>query len=567
MSCGRYQIRADGALRCRVKIATIHRMRSVGVMPSLNSTLAYAFVACVLLTICTSFAIAIDPPAQPETTPPSATPVAPVVVPPAPVVVPPAPVVVPPAPVVVPPAPVVVPPAPVVVPPEPTDLDPHAAATGTRVHVIVDRFSEFGGTIVSQTTEELVLKEPSGRMRTILKARIYEVVPLLDDPERTRVETEFRDGRRQVGLLINDGFEHLTIEIGGIHTTYKRVLVMRTIAIPTDEELYQRAKIAIEPDQYSARFGLCVWLHDRKMYEEAEAELHSLLEATDHYDAKQLLIEVTAQLKLAAETRAKSENVEAGDGGNDANTDPPTPSSPRDRAAEQMKGRILTSDEVNLIRVYEMDLAKPPKVEVDDSLIRAIFEKYATDPLVPSSSAERAMWFSKEPIEVVKLLFALKAREFYSRVEVRTEPTSLNVFRTKIHNAWLINNCATSRCHGGVDAGRFFLHTRDWKDSRVRYTNLLLLEKSSLDGRPLIDFDEPAMSLLYQMALPRTEARIPHPAVRGWEPVFTSGRKALADDFLLWAREMRHPRPVYPIEYVPPRLRESGSVGTSGNDR
>ena len=446
--------------------------------------------------------------------------------------------------------------------------DPYAVKNGARVHVIVDRFSEFGGTIVSQTAEELALKEPSGRMRTILKARIFELVPLLDEPSKTRVETEFRDGRRQIGLLIDDGFEHLTLEIGGISTTFKRELVMRTIAIPTDEELYQRAKIAIEPDQYGARFGLCVWLHERKMYEECEAELRSLLEATEHYDAKQLLVEVRAQLKLAAETSARNATAQTEeDEGDAASSEPETPSNPRDRAVDQMKGRVLTADEVNLIRVYEMDLAKPPKVEVDHSLIRAVFEKYATDALVPSTQEGRELWFSKEPIEFVKLLFALKAREFYPRIEVRTEPHSLNVFRTKIHNAWLINNCATSRCHGGVDAGRFFLHTRDWKNSKTRYTNLLLLERSSIDGRPLIDFDDPSMSLLYQMALPRTEARIAHPAVRGWEPVFTPGRRALADEFLLWARDMRHPRPSYPIEYDPPRLRERTSSGTTGNDR
>ncbi len=524
-------------------------MRSARAVLQPSPTLACALCVCAVLGISRSLLAVADPPTDTPTATPTTAPS------PAPSATPQA------APIVAPTPPPAAPAA------ETIEVDPNAVRDGARVHVIVDRFSEFGGTVISQTPLELVLKEPSGRMRTILKARIFEVVPLLDEPAKTRVETEFRDGRRQVGLLIDDGFEHLTLEIGGISTSFKRELVMRTIAIPTDEELYHRAKIAIEPDQYGARFGLCVWLHERKMYEECEAELRSLLEATDHYDAKQLLVEVKAQLKLAAETNARTVEGEGDEGDEATSTDGSSATSPRDRATEQIKGRVLTADEVNLIRVYEMDLAKPPKVEVDDSLIRAVFEKYATDPLVPSTQAEREVWFNKEPIEFVKLLFALKAREFYPRIEVATEPHSLNVFRTKIHNAWLINNCATSRCHGGVDAGRFFLHTRDWKNSKTRYTNLLVLEQTSIDGRPLIDFDDPSMSLIYQMALPRTEARLAHPATRGWEPVFTPGRRALADEFLLWARDMRHPRPTYPIDYTPPRLRENGSIGSSGNDR
>ena len=218
MSCGRYQILVHHALHMKAKIATIQRMRSVAVKyllnPSPHSSFAVALAATALFATSLALAQATTPP--PATDTPTATP----------------------------------PPTdPPIAPTPPPVFDVPLAVNGARVYVIVDRFSEFGGTVVSQTPLELVLKEPSGRMRTILKARIFEVVPLLDEPKRTRVEVEFRDGRRQVGLLLDDGFESLTIEIGGISTTYKRELIMRTLAIPTDEELYQRAKESIEPDQ------------------------------------------------------------------------------------------------------------------------------------------------------------------------------------------------------------------------------------------------------------------------------------------------------------------------------
>ena len=161
-----------------------------------------------------------------------------------------------------------------------------------------------------------------------------------------------------------------------------------------------------------------------------------------------------------------------------------------------------------------------------------------------------------QPLSVLRLLFELRARELYGEVEVLTEPRALNLFRQRVHNSWLINNCATTRCHGGLNAGRFFLHRRGYKDKRVRYTNLLILDRLELDpDRPLIDYDEPRESLLIQHALSRDLARRPHPDVRGWRPVFTKANSRLLEDAILWIQSMlNQPRPEYPIEFEPPML-------------
>ncbi|MFM7050633.1 MAG: hypothetical protein ACKOYN_00665, partial [Planctomycetota bacterium] len=410
----------------------------------------------------------------------------------------------------------------------------------TRAYVVIDRISTAAGTIESEDTEVIVLRDPKGKVRSFSKNRVISVTHLLDGPEGRRVRVVFNDGRQLVANLIDDGFEKVVLDIKGVRTSYDRAAVTAVAAYPTDAELYARFRASLEPDQYEARYTLATWLHGRRMYAEAKAELEGLLETTNHFEAKRLLTEVNAQLALLA-PRDKPAPRDGRDDGTPAKADP-------------VRGRILTPAEVNLIKVYELDLRNPPRMRVPDELIRTMIEKYADSALIPAKAAERTAFYSKDPAEIVATLFALKARELYGDVDVMGEPEQLNLFRTRVHNTWLIGNCATSRCHGGADGGRLYLHNRNHKNDEVRYTNMLIVLRTSIDGRALVDFERPTDSLLYQYALPRTEARQQHPDVRGWEPVFTPSRRELAEDFVKWVGSMHRPRPDYPVEYEPPAL-------------
>ncbi len=186
---------------------------------------------------------------------------------------------------------------------------------------------------------------------------------------------------------------------------------------------------------------------------------------------------------------------------------------------------------------------------------------------VPASERERRALYRADSIEIVELLFTLKARDLYPQVKVITEPYALNLFRRRVHNAWLLNSCATARCHGGVEAGRFFLHRRRHKDERVRYTNLLILERLEVDPDwPLVNYDEPMMSLIVQYGLPRHLARRPHPDVSGWKPVFGRGGQRMLRDTVTWIESMMQPRPDYPVDYQPPQLGKLNEPDTGPGD-
>jgi hypothetical protein len=431
-----------------------------------------------------------------------------------------------------------------------------------RAYIVIDRVSVAAGLIESEDENVIILRDEKGRIKSFSKNRVVSITYLLEGPVGRRVKVVFNDGRILVATLIADGFEFVEVEISGIKTKYPREAVLDVRPYPTDRELYERFRTVLEPDQYSARYTLALWLYNKKMYDESKQELESLLEATNHYEARQLLNEVSAQIKLLESSRGSKRPVSGGgeDGGRRPKDDQATLSGP-------MASPLLTDADVNLIRVYELDTANPPRLQVPRTLIQTMLEKYADSELIPAKSAEKNAYFSKEPIDIVKTLFALKARELYGEIEVLGEPESLNLFRLRVHNAWLIANCATSKCHGGADAGRFFLHNRDWKDDNVRFTNLMILLRTRIDTLPLIDPEKPTDSLIFQFALPKTEARRPHPDVRGWSPVLTSGRRGLQEDFVDWLRSMRMPRGDYPVEYTPPSLKSADRPVQSGPDR
>lgn len=429
-----------------------------------------------------------------------------------------------------------------------------------RAYIVIDRVSATAGLIETDDDAIIVLRDDKGRIKSFSKSRVISVTYLLEGPSGRRVRVYFNDGRVVVANLIDDGFEHVEVEISGIKTKYPREAVSVVRPYPTDREMYERFRTTLEPDQYSARYTLALWLYNKKMYLESKTELESLLEATNHYEAKRLLVEVNAQMELLTQGgRPKDPDSPADGSGNQ-----------RERASGDrgpMGSPLLSDSEVNLIRVYELDLANPPRVQVPPSLIRTMLEKYADNELIPAKKAEKDAFFSKEPLEIVKTLFALKARDLYGEIKVVTEPESLSYFKRRVHDGWLIANCATSRCHGGPEAGRFFLHGRDSKDDNTRYTNLLILLRSRFDTLPLVDPEKPTDSLLFQYALPKTEARRPHPDVRGWAPALTSGRKNLQEDFVDWIRLMRLPHGDYPIEFEPPGLRLREKQVPSGPDR
>ncbi|MHC4909959.1 MAG: hypothetical protein ACYTF9_09595, partial [Planctomycetota bacterium] len=386
------------------------------------------------------------------------------------------------------------------------------------------------------------------------KSRILKIVHLVDASPGQRGTVILRNGQRTQGLILTDGFKQVVVEVEGIPITFKRSAVDEVRLDPTIDEQYAQFKATLDPAHAGRHLTLCQWLIRVRRYELAREELKALIKRHPTVDeGRRLLLIVDAQIAMQDESLEEPRTIAS-----------PTPSgSGLVNTRDVLPREIISREDANLIRVYEIDFDAPPKVSVEPDTIRTMLETYGSSKLLPHTTSGRTALFRAEPIEIVRLLFALRARDLYPEIQVIGEPHALNTFRRRVHNTWLMNSCATSRCHGGIDGGRFFLHNRNFKDQKVWLTNLLILERLDLDPAwPLVNYDSPMDSLIIQYGLPRENARKPHPDVRGWTPVFRKGNHRMLESTLAWMNGMMQPRPLYPVDYEPPMIgtdpRENG---------
>jgi hypothetical protein len=425
--------------------------------------------------------------------------------------------------------------------------DPPAAPKRQRVVVWPERNQPVAGYLELEDDDVLVVRQRTGQVTSFTKSRVLQVVRLVEpEPDQEGV-VRLRNGQAVQGVIVEDGFDEVVAVVQGIRMRFSRQDVDRVTLTPSFDQLYAEYKASLGPKPSSRHLELCRWLMEQHRYDLAKVELAAIMkEDPTLSEPIRLMKIVDAQLAMDTDRLASR---------NDRPTDVPTDD--RDSGpvilADILPDRILSHSEVNLVRVYEIDFADPPRVAVQPDTIRSMLEKYGSSNVIPRNADQRTALFRAEDIQIVRLLFDLKARELYPEIEVLSEPRALNLFHRRVHNSWLMNNCATSRCHGGPYAGRLFLHRENSRDERVRYTNLLILERLELDPQwPLINYDSPADSLLIQAALPREVARRPHPDIRGWRPVFNRNNERLLRSTIEWIESMMQPRPAYPIDYEPP---------------
>jgi hypothetical protein len=434
-----------------------------------------------------------------------------------------------------------------------SDLGP-----GDRVILRLGRHREVMGHVELDDADVIVVRTLSGSIESHPRLRILDIVRLVDPEPDQRGTVVLRNGQQRTGIIIEDAFEHVLIEVEGIRARLMREAVDRILLEPSFEDRYAELRATVRPGMIDQHLVLCRWLVDHRRYELARENLLEILEHKEFGEARQMLRVVDAQLALL-EQSAERERTGAPRRG--ARDDAPRPEHP-------LAGRILSRDELNVIRVYEIDFDNPPRVSISQEAIRMLVESRSTSDLIPASQAERARLFRADPLDVTRLMFELRARELYPEIKVHSEPMALNAFRQRLHDTWLLHNCATSGCHGGPDAGALFLHRNSFRDERVRYTNFLILDRLVVDPQwPLINYDDPEMSLIIQYALPRHAARLPHPDVPGWKPVFARANERMKRDSIEWIRSMMQPRPEYPVDFDPTRMVREAMARDRGQAR
>lgn len=361
-------------------------------------------------------------------------------------------------------------------------------------------------------------------------------------------------GDRIEGELVRNEERSVALRIAGVVVSFERDRIERLVVLDPLEVRYQRLRASIADDDVEHLVMLAEWLQRRRMFREALVELDTALKADPTH------AEALRQRPIVAELAALAER---GGGGDRADREREREEAARFPSRLPPGGfPLLTPEEINLIKVYEIDLRDPPKVIVPRNTVVRLLNEYSDDPLIPGTREGRDAFLRKDSRDILDVMFRLRARDLYSQVTVLDHPRSMRLFRDQVHAAWLVNSCASTRCHGGSDAGRLRLYNYRPTAAESVYTNFLILERfTTQDGKRLIDYDEPERSPLLQMGLPRADARTPHPVVRGWSPIFRNREARRFVQAVEWIRSMYRPRPEYPIEYPPPPAEgEAGGV-------
>ncbi len=356
-----------------------------------------------------------------------------------------------------------------------------------------------------------------------------------------------RDGQRYTGLLVSRDDDKVVLKISGIDTAIPAMQVDRVMVLAPVMDRYRAMRSATDDNDVDRLLMLVEWLRARSQWDPALAELdHILSVQPDSYDAKRLKTLVQSQKKLAQASGAARAN----------------PAAPRANTPAPDAGDfpLLSERDINLIKIYEVDLHDPPRMVIERRTITRLIEEHAGDPAIPVTQDGRDAMYRMTPARVLEVMFRVQARNLYGEVQVVDEPRAMRLFRDSVQRSWLTNSCATSRCHGGPNAGRLRLVNKKSGTDAAVYTNFLILERFKLkDGRPLINYEEPANSPLLQMGLPREGLLVPHPAVAAveghgdlWRPFFRSPEDRRFQEAVEWIRAMYRPRPEYPIQYTPP---------------
>lgn len=370
-------------------------------------------------------------------------------------------------------------------------------------------------------------------------------------------------GRKITGEFIRQNSLIVVVGINGIETTFQKNKVSSIVILPPVKERYKQMRDAIPDDDIDARLTLIEWLRARRAYSLAIKELRSVLDVDPgNHRAKLLYTWLTEYDKLGSRQKKNDtdkENPET----------PTTTESSKNKTPTSQSGKThriptpsqitpLTPEQINLIRVYEIDLRNPPKLRVPDETLQELIlrkpDEFSTD------ENERKKLFKLPEVEKLKILFSLKARDLYSQVQVLEDPASIKDFKENVYSqrGWLINACASTRCHGGNEAGAFKLINKHPNAPESLYTNFYILDHYTLkDGSHLINYDDPERSPLLQMGMIAKNSLNPHPPIpagrpgRGYRPIFRTTRDHKYKSAIEWIRSMYQPRPDYGFEAHP----------------
>ncbi len=351
-----------------------------------------------------------------------------------------------------------------------------------------------------------------------------------------------KDGGVFTGQVVAEDDTSITLLYSGIKIPIPRVDIAQIQYKQTIEQQYTQRRAQLADDDLDGRYTLAYWLFNQKAYELAKQELVDLgKQFPDDTRVQQLrtIVQARIALRQSASTTTPTTHPDA------------TPQLARDTQPAsiqpQQHDHRLSQEEINLIKVYEIDLSEEPKVYIPAQVMDDVLRQYAHHPSMPQTASQQAKIRRDLGYKQLAFLFKLKARDAYPQIKVVDDPPAMREFRTKIHQRYVLNYCGTVLCHGGAQAPNPAMLRLKPNQTNTVYTNFLTLQLAAVDQHETVDRQDPDRSLLLQYGMARPIANPPHPEVPGWKPRFPTREDRLYQEIRQWIDMLWKPTPEYGI--------------------
>lgn len=219
---------------------------------------------------------------------------------------------------------------------------------------------------------------------------------------------------------------------------------------------------------------------------------------------------------------------------------------------------LLSPEDIELIKVFEvhLDTDPEPRVTIPRDKLRDFLKEFQASDDIPRGKREQEKWLREDGHQQLKLLFKLRARDYYKHVRVRSQIESLREFGN-IHRRYILGFFQPVFGSGAVDG--LYLFPRGREADRIEMTNFYILTQATIDGKPIIDRNVPEDSLLVQWGLPRESAKFPAPDdLKGWEKQFNGVDDERFKELVVWIESLiaANQGSDYNIEYKMPRHKQ-----------
>ncbi len=414
------------------------------------------------------------------------------------------------------------------------------------------------------------------RRRLIIWGCLALACVLLSQAAQAReVTVILKDGTSVKGDMVGQNDSSVTLMIANISRRISRDNIDEIRVEQTPTELFNQRKAELEKDDVAGRYRLAQWAYENGHHQLALTELQALSrEFPDHsYGRRISLLTRVVSNAIQREAEAQREREESasssarnGDGAavpdagenqvvevEPVDATPPR-KNPRDRGKRWVveRDQLLTDEQINLIKVYEIDLDERPTVVVPPDTIDELFKNYS-DEVIPRGRREQAEFRGMRGYRQLAVLFRVRAKELYGDVIVRDDPPAMLTFKRQIHRQYVLAQCG--ECHGNGGAEGLFLTLDRPTSNPTVYSNFYSLTRVENARGRMLDRQRPEDSLLIQYGLPADEAKAPHPDVEGWRPAFYGDytRSQQYRALVEWiGEELFNPAPNYGINWQPP---------------